>query len=178
VLRRSETPGIVDGARLLYATLQVRYPDLRSLLITGVQAKGAVSLAHALAETIAASGRVTVLGIAGEGDSIEAYAMHSEGHIRQIDMADRARLLHVPFVRELIREYTAYNASCSCMVVLATEDLLRAAESTVLAACVDGVVLVAQAGRTRERELRRARMQLDAVAARLVGSVYVKGKLQ
>lgn len=155
--------------------LQLRYPELRSVLITGLDSGDARGVGAATCAALAASGREAVLGAVGWGQRPKPDTGHHlavPAGVRCVDMSDRDRLLDVRSARRLVAECTGMG-----IAVLVTEDFLKEAQSAVLAACVDGVLLVTRAGRTRHNSLREARVRLDSVSAHLLGAVFVTGQV-
>lgn len=152
---------------MLYAALQIRYPELRSVLFTGVQTAAAVPLTRALAEVVAASGRAVVLGVPGEG----VAAATSPQPYRVADLTNVNCLLDVAVVRDLVAHCAEH-----ALALFATQDLMSRVESHILASSVDGVVIVARHSRTRARTLRQAGSLLERHGARLIGSVCVEGE--
>lgn len=67
-------------------------------------------------------------------------------------------------------------ASLADMVVLDAAPVTAVADATILAARVDGLLLVVDSGRTRRDPARRAKEQLDRVGARVLGVVLTNVK--
>jgi protein-tyrosine kinase len=61
-------------------------------------------------------------------------------------------------------------------VVLDAAPVTAVADATILAARVDGMLLVVDSGRTRRDPARRAKEQLDRVGARILGVVLTNVK--
>src|SRR3990172_7640241 len=57
-------------------------------------------------------------------------------------------------------------------VLLDTPPLLAVADATIVAPSSDGVIIVADAGRTTKAAVSHVREQLDQVGANVVGGVY------
>jgi capsular exopolysaccharide synthesis family protein len=62
------------------------------------------------------------------------------------------------------------------MVVLDSAPVTSVADATILAARVDGLLLVVDSGRTRRDPAKRAKEQLDRVGARVLGVVLTNVK--
>jgi capsular exopolysaccharide synthesis family protein len=63
------------------------------------------------------------------------------------------------------------------LVLFDAPPLIAVADATVLAARVDGVILVVQAEKTRREHVQRAKTMLDRVNAHLIGAVLTEVKL-
>lgn len=70
-----------------------------------------------------------------------------------------------------LKEFVAEIATAGDVVVFDSSPVLLVPDGLFLAAAVDGVILVARAGRTSCRDLARAKSSLEAAGARLLGVV-------
>jgi hypothetical protein len=152
------------AARDVLVGIQLAIPGIRSIFISGVNCLGAELLADRLAAVVPAALKLQVISI-------------KPGHRDQNDRADdpepsAARWADVPYVRETIREAASVG-----FVIASGEDFLASHDNRVLAAAVDGVVLVVGRDRTRGRDLREARALLDTLSATLLGAVVANGRL-
>ena len=64
------------------------------------------------------------------------------------------------------------------VVLIDAPPVVAVADATILAARVDGVLLVVDSGRTRRDTARRATEQLQRVGARLLGAVLTNVKAE
>jgi hypothetical protein len=161
--------GVEAAAHDLLIGIQLRRPELRSVLVTGVECRGAKVVAEALAAVAATSLQRNVVTIhVGEGAGDTVTVTGSNG----LGLESSSRLADVGFVRSAIQAATSKS-----FVIASTSDFLNELDSRVLAATVDGVVLLAREGRSRERSLREARVRLASAGATLLGAVYARTAL-
>jgi Mrp family chromosome partitioning ATPase len=157
------------AARELLVSLQLRHPDLKSVLISGVDCDGAGTIAAALAVAAGSIGREVVTLHVEYGDGRESIVSSSP----DMGLDDAVALSDVDLVRERLA-----RVSKEGLLVASTSEFLVVPESRVLAALVEGVVLVAQANVTRQADLDRATHQLADVDGALLGSVYLERSLR
>jgi len=169
------------AGRDLFLGIQLRRPGLRSLLISGVDCGGAEVLSKALAAAMSPSMAAAQVHVGSWFPASYRQDLDSECGsekappepaiaLRIFD--DPARMPDLGYVRE--RVLRQIETEC---LLLSTDDFLGNHYSRALAASVDGVVLVAQAGATRERSLRQARASLADLGATLLGSVFLERAL-
>lgn len=160
--RASSIP-LLSPALDLFVSLQLRYPLVRSILVTGVACAGASQFSIALREAIRASGKEarTVEFLASSRDGADAGSV--------VYLNDRGKLADVSFARDLLREHSKDG-----YLVLSGEDFLTDSLALVWSGVSDGVVLLAGSGRTTERALVNARGRLAQSGGTLLGSVYIQ----
>ena len=145
---------------LLFARLQLALPQGRTFLVTSPRALEKVEEVGAqLASEAHACGRKVRL-LLPEGGS----APTSPG--AEVVRTSPNECMEGRRVRELL--------AGDDYVVVPWDNLLGSAAATILAACVDGVVVVARRGRTAQADLTEVRLELErsggcAVAAVLLG---------
>jgi hypothetical protein len=158
--------GLAKPAEELLVALEARCSHLRSLLISGVQCAGAEVIARTLVVTARAAGRQDIY-LTTEAASLktdngtglsESFSIPFEGVEAAIDVSRLKRS-----IREVSRDR---------MLVFSTSDFANCAESSSLAASVDGVVLVVEAQRTTKTGLTEVRDRLSTLNACLIGFVY------
>lgn len=150
----------------LYVALQARCPDLRSLLISGVQCDGADTIARHLVNTALQTGRKDV-SLAGELHDASLDNIDGVPPTVPIQFDDPNTLLEVNRVKCLIQE-----ASADRMLIFSTSDVRNFPHGSALAAAVDGVVLLVEAQKTTKTALSEVRDRLSTVGASLLGVLY------
>ena len=167
--KSSDQGALQLAARDVLVSLQLRYPDLRSVLISAVGCAGAEPLASAIAaEWASILARIVIRVHLGLGRAELGVATDAD----EFRFEDPAYFADVTRIREAFGSATSRG-----MVVASTEDFVRIHESRVLAAMVEGVIFVVRAGVSRYPDLREAEEQLSQVDARLLGSIYLERKL-
>jgi hypothetical protein len=148
-------------ADLLFARLQLRAPDARSVLLVSARdwsntpALGA-ELARAMVETGA---RARVLDVTGRWsgtlpDGVERMEV-LESELNDLEHARRAL--------QWLPGFTVASAG----------GVLESPTALILAAAVDAVLLVARQGRTMRNDLVQALEDIQGVGGRVVGSVLI-----
>jgi hypothetical protein len=156
------------AARDVLVGIQLRRPDVRSLLVSAVGCRGAQTVAAAVAEATRAIGR-SVHHVHVEGADAQPKI---ETDVDDLRLNTFESFADVSLVHSEIARMTA-----GAFLVASTSDFLRVHESRVLAANVDGVILLARENVTRAADLRAADRQLLEVGATLLGSVYLERDL-
>lgn len=139
------------------------------MLVSGVGCGGAEMFATGYGKLVASTGAgVRRLRLHGTARSGEA----TTGEGDDVGFGDPAKVLDVAYVREFVAGLAKEG-----MVLVSTPDFLLNHESWILASAVSGVVLLGEAGRTREQGLREARTVIADVGAVLLGSIYLERSL-
>lgn len=150
-----------EAAADAFVGIQLRYPLIRTLMISGINCEGSETFATCLVRVISSAGlEAKKLVLEDEVESIASAESAKEGEV--------GRLSDVSYVRSILE-----RAAMGGYVVIPTRDFLAERESLVLASVVEGVVLLAQSGRTKEAALRDARSRVGEASTLLLGSVFV-----
>jgi hypothetical protein len=139
--------------------------------VSGVQCSGAEVVAERLVHIAHAAGQHNVSLVK---EPAGAYTDNgSEGEqISSVQFGGSDSALDVPRLRGLIKE-----GSDNRMLVFATSDFVGCAESSAVAAAVDGVVLVVENQRTTKTGLIEVRERIANLKACVVGVVYTDRSL-
>jgi capsular exopolysaccharide synthesis family protein len=190
----------LEAARTLRATLaSMGVPNERSmLLITSSLAKGRSATLVSLASALAESGRsVLVIGSDFRGARThEAFGVSNTSGLANVirgQVAFERAIRPAPGVEgvyvmpcgpvignpgellssEEMAMTLARARRWADVVLLDAPPVLAAADSSILGAYADGVILVVSAGRTNRHQAIEAKEQLIAAGARMLGSVLV-----
>ena len=180
---------------------RVQQHGIRTLLITGVaEEKGAAVTAGNLAVVLAQSGRKVTLasgnvrsprvhsffGLPNEGglasalnNGTSAASITRQTPVNGLDVlpSGPADSMAMVVQGKSVLNALADLASASDLVVLDSPALRAYPDGLTLAQFVDAVVLVVDASRDRHGSLTQAAVDLDAVAARVLGVVLVNSEL-
>jgi tyrosine-protein kinase Etk/Wzc len=177
-----------EAVRLLRTNLQLAQDDqkpLRCLLVTSPNhGEGKTFVATALATTFAQAGHNTIL-VSGADDEGQPHPL--------LGVAPNARAAQLPVVPTNIRRLQWLAVTDNSVdaaerflsavkqakeraeiVVIDAPPVLSVAETSLLIPLTDGVIVVAEAGRTRKAELQRAKEQIQLAKGRIVAVVLNK----
>lgn len=108
------------------------------------------------------------------GEVTEADVVHATS-IEGLEIVPAGRSTPNPselLASSKLKEFLGRMRQSQDFVVIDSPAVLAVADATILSRYVDGVVLVVRAGATHREAALRARRQLDAVGARLIGFVF------
>lgn len=151
----------VVRADLLYARLQLRAPDARSvLLVSARDGANTPVLGAELARAMVGTGtRARVLDVTGRWSGTLPEGVERmevlESELNDLEHARRALQWPLGFT------------------VVSAGGVLESPTALILAVAVDAVVLVARQGRTVRNDLAQALEDIQGVGGRVVGSVLV-----
>ncbi len=143
---------------LLFARLQLAAPQGRTFLVTSARGEDVESLAEQLASHAQLCGRKTRLLVPETA---------TPPSVEGVDIVG----VSGPACSE--REKARRLLAGEDYVVAAWRDLLGSAEATILAASVDGVVVVARRARTAQADLQDVRLELERFGGRLAAAVLL-----
>lgn len=154
------------AAQDLLVSLQIRHPSVRSVLVTGVHSRNTSEFADALGAAAMTLSR-----------TVYRCDVHAKDQPVALTSTPDTPGLTIESLNDVaLTRSTIQVASEAGMFIASTKDFEDVHESRVLAACVHGVIFLAQAGRTRAGHLRSARELLDSVTGTLIGAVYIASK--
>jgi succinoglycan biosynthesis transport protein ExoP len=144
------------GKRVVLVSSDLRQPKLHLMLGTA----GEPGLSELLA--------------GGQGDAVALLRQTREANLRLLPSGapppNPTELLESPRLAQILQQL----ADVCDAVVLDSPPVLSAADATILGARADGVILVAEAGRTRGDALQRSVATLIHGAATILGVVIIK----
>jgi hypothetical protein len=152
----------------VYVALQVRFPQLRSLLVSGIQCRGAEALAESFVQ-IAHTAAAQHLPVTGDAP-VRADNDNGEGQSSSIRLHGIECALDLPRLKSFVKE-----ESVSRMLVFSTRDFMLCPASSAIASAVDSVVLLVQAQKTTKTALTEARQRVSDLGLCLGGVVYSEG---
>ena len=159
------------NADLLFARIQLRYPDARHLLLVPADATGsAVDLARQLAVAIAGAGQRVGLIDVGDGKPRQEQDNELGGAgatpgIYSIDLLE-AEMGDANRIARALESRGGFT-------VASAGPLQHDAQALRLSAAVDAVIVVVRGGRTLRSDLADIRENIESVGGTLVGAVIV-----
>jgi capsular exopolysaccharide synthesis family protein len=194
------SPGTIEAARNLRATLaSLGFPHEKNMLVvTSSLAKRRATTLASLAAAVAESGR-SVLVIGSDmrsGRTHEAFGIHNSVGLANVvrgQVAFEKAIRPAPGLEgvyvmpagpiignpgellssEAMAITLARARRWADVVLLDAPPVLQAADSSILGAYADGVLLVVSAGQTNRAQANEAKEQLIAAGARVLGVVLV-----
>jgi polysaccharide biosynthesis transport protein len=150
------------GRRVALVDADLRYPSLSKVF----RPRTSGGLTHLLDETRYADNSAPSLEIA-----LDAMAATGEPDFLFIPSGARPEDPAALLGSSRAREFVAFLRRRWDYVIFDSPPVLLVSDNLLLAKSLDGVILVAQAGRTRRRDLHRAKDILEEAGARILGVI-------
>ncbi|MFQ5932511.1 MAG: CpsD/CapB family tyrosine-protein kinase, partial [Nitrospiraceae bacterium] len=150
------------GRRVVLVDADLRHPSLSNLLQSGAE-EGVASILQRAGNdgdmTASISVSIEAMGVRPGSD----FAFIPSG----VTPGDPGALLSSAQAKELV---TCLKEQCD-YVLFDSPPLLLVSDNLLFATSLDGVILVAKAGQTKKRDLKRAKGLLEGAGARILGVI-------